>query len=124
MLPSGRAPAASRVSAGWCVDQDHRRRSGRSCAPRSRSCRGWPDLASYPELSQRPRPRLKPTVFRLAPNLGNRRVVEDIEEPVGGDPGPALGALQLVEVSQAPEQGRYLAAELDAQDVVDGELAP
>ena len=59
----------------------------------------------------------------LAPNLGDGRIVEDIQEPVCGDPGPALGALQLVEVCQAPEQGRYLAAELDAEYVVDGELA-
>src|SRR5215204_1236938 len=62
--------------------------------------------------------------LRLAPDLGDGRVVEQVEEPVGGDPGPALGALQLVEVRQAPEQGRELPAELEAHDLVDGELAP
>src|SRR5215210_4424088 len=61
--------------------------------------------------------------LRLAPNLGDRRIVEEVEEPVGGNPGPALRALQLVKVGHAPEKGRYLPAESDAHDLVDGELA-
>ena len=69
-------------------------------------------------------PRLQPTVLpALAPDLGDRWVVEEVEQPVGGDPCAALRALQLVEVRQAPEEGSKLTAELEAHDLVDGELA-
>src|SRR3712207_171601 len=58
------------------------------------------------------------------PDLGDRRAVEEVEEPVGGDAGPALGTLQLVEVGNAPEHGGHEAAELYPENLVDGELAP
>ena len=38
------------------------------------------------------------------PDLGDRRVEEEVEEPVGRDPGPALRALQLVQVGGPPEE--------------------
>src|SRR5919112_4661133 len=75
------------------------------------------------EATRRRRYRHPVVALRLAPNLGYRRIVEEVEEPVGGDPGPALRALQLVKVGHAPDKGRYLPAEFDAHDLVDGELA-
>src|SRR5215210_500679 len=84
--------------------------------------RGGRDVVSR-HTTRRRRCHRPEKVLRLAPDLGDGRIVEEVEEPVGGDPGPALRALQLVEVGHAPEQGRYLPAELDAHDLVDGELA-
>src|SRR3712207_3830472 len=59
----------------------------------------------------------------LFPDLGDGRLVEEVEQPVGGDPGPALGALELVEVGGPPDEGRGEAAELHAHHLVYGELA-
>src|SRR5215212_4029458 len=44
MLPSGRAPAASRVSAGWCVDQGHPAPPGPGLAVGGQI---WPGILSY-----------------------------------------------------------------------------
>jgi tRNA-Thr(GGU) m(6)t(6)A37 methyltransferase TsaA len=60
----------------------------------------------------------------LTPYLGYGRIVEDVEEPVDGDPDPTVGALELVEVGSTPEERGYVAAELYAKDLVDRELAP
>src|SRR5215211_294154 len=58
------------------------------------------------------------------PDLGDRRGEEELEEPVGGDAGAALRALQLVQVGEPPEQGGHPSAELYPHNLVDGELAP
>src|SRR5829696_569378 len=66
---------------------------------------------------------LGPLLFPPA-YLGHGRIVEEVKHPVSGDPYAAVRALQLVEVGHAPEDRRYETAELDAQDLVHGELAP
>src|SRR5215203_1283630 len=94
-----------------------------SCAKGLLEDEGRATVDQDPALWVRAHAARGPPVLRLAPDLGDGRIVEDVEEPVGGDPGPALWALQLVEVHEAPEQGSYLPAELDAHHLVDGELA-
>src|ERR687893_543761 len=70
------------------------------------------------------RRRLEANRLGAVPDLGYGRVEEEVEDPVRGDPGPALRALELVQVRGPPEQGGYEAAELDVHHLVDSEVAP
>src|SRR5919107_2344492 len=58
-----------------------------------------------------------------SPDLGDRRVEEEVQEPICRDPGPVLGALQLEEVGRSPEEGRRKSPELHTHNVVHRELA-
>src|SRR5215210_4878598 len=58
-----------------------------------------------------------------SPDLGYRRVEEEVQEPVRRDTSPVLGALQLEQVGRPPEKGGGEALELHAHDLVHGELA-
>src|SRR5215210_7616877 len=59
-----------------------------------------------------------------SPDLGYRRVEEEVQEPVSRDTSPVLGTLQLEQVGRPPEESGREALELHAHDLVDGELAP
>src|SRR5215210_1092366 len=69
------------------------------------------------------RRRLEVKILFAVPDLGDGRVEEEVEKPVGGDTGPALRALELVQVGRPPEEGGNEAAELDVHYLVDGEVA-
>src|SRR5919107_5461160 len=59
-----------------------------------------------------------------APNLGDGRLEEEAEDPVRGDPYPALRAAQPHQVGHAPENGGEHPRKPYAHNLVDGEVAP
>lgn len=59
--------------------------------------------SSAPDDKGRGQPLGRPGLLAVA-DLGDGGVEEEVEEPVGGDPGAALRALQLVQVGRPPEE--------------------